>query len=113
MRASTYLCTAISLSISILAGSGQILHQNRREDADDAIKLALPETIVLVGLSAQDADDGPLWKGQLIVRLSCVVVQGLCKGHCNRDVKVEDLTRHNWVSVLTQSKNISHRWSLH
>lgn len=87
-----YLCAAISLSISVLAGPGEILHQDRREYTDDAVELALPETVVLVGLSAQDADDGPLWEGQFVVRLSCVVVQGLCKGHCNREGEVEIMT---------------------
>lgn len=83
MNCQTYLCAAVSLSIFILAAARKILHQDGREDANDTVELALPEAVVLVGLSAQDADDGSFWKGQLIVRLSRVVVQSLCKRHCN------------------------------
>lgn len=72
------------MSISVLAGGREILHQNRGKDADDAVELPLPETVVLVGLPAQNADDGAFWKRQLVIRLSRVVVQGLRERHCNR-----------------------------
>lgn len=83
MNCQTHLCAAVSLPVFILAAAHQILHQDGREDANDAVELALPEAVVLVGLSAQDADDGSFRKGQLVVRLSRVVVQSLCKRHCN------------------------------
>lgn len=53
-RSDSYLCTAVS----VLAAARQILHQNGGKDANHAVELALPEPVVLVGLSAQDADDG-------------------------------------------------------
>lgn len=88
MWGSAYLCTTISLSISILTGTGKILHENCREDADDTIKLSFPETVVLVSLSAQDADDGTFWKRQLFIRLSRIVVQGLRKWHWEKKWRV-------------------------
>lgn len=75
----TYLCAAVFLSVSVLAAAREILHQNRGEDADHAVELPLPETIILVGLSAQNADDGTFRKRQLVIRLSRVVVQRLRK----------------------------------
>ncbi len=87
--ASSYLCTAVSLSISIFTRTGEILHQNSREDADNTVKLSLPETVILMCLSAEDADDGAFWKRQLIIRLSRIVVQGLRKWHCNREGQVK------------------------
>lgn len=61
-RGGRSLCATISLPISVLTGTSEILHQNRREDTNDAVKLSLPETVILVGFPAQDADDGAFWK---------------------------------------------------
>lgn len=83
MSAWAYLCAAVSLSVSILAGHSEILHQNCGEHTNDAVKLALPEAIILVGLSAQDADDGAFRERQLVLRLSRVIVQSLCEWNCN------------------------------
>lgn len=105
----TYLCTAVSLSVSVLAAAREILHQNRGEDADHAVELSLPETIILVGLSAQNADDGTFRKRQLVIRLSRVVVQRLRKWHCNRRRAGWEL-QQDMLELICRSN--PHRWSL-
>lgn len=74
-----YLRAAGFLPFSVLAQPGQVLHQHRRKDADDAVKLPLPEAIVLVSLPAEDPDDGAFGKGELLLGLPGVVVQRLRK----------------------------------
>lgn len=84
------MCTAVSLSVSILTGAGKIFDQDSWEDPNDTVELSLPEAIVLMGLSAQDADDSAFGKRQLVFCLSCIVVQGLRKGHCsNKEGKAQ------------------------
>lgn len=71
------LGTSAYLQASVSVLTGEVLDQDGGENADSAVKLPLPEAVVLVGLSAQDADDGAFGKRQLVVLLSRVVVQGL------------------------------------
>lgn len=91
----THLCAAVPLSLSALAAAGEIFHQHGGEHAHHAVELPLPEAVVLVGLAAQDADDGAFRERQLIVRLSRVVVQRLGERHCGKrgHVKVRTRTR--------------------
>ena len=90
-----HLCAGISGRVSLItrgagggAGAGggggaggQVLHQHGGEHAHHAVQLALPEAVVLACLPAQDADDGALGEGELVLRLTSVVVQGLGERH--------------------------------
>lgn len=76
----SYLRVRQPVRVSVLRGR-QILHQHGRKDAHSPVKLALPKAVVLLVVFVEDADDGALGEGQLVVCLTLIVVHGLSKTH--------------------------------
>lgn len=61
-----------SAALSILR---QIFYQHRGEDPHSPVELPLPEPVVRLSVSAEEANHGPLGEGELLVRLALVVVK--------------------------------------
>jgi len=65
---------------------GELLHHEGGEDADAAVEVACPETVVhLAGGTGQHPDDGPLGEAQLLGALPLVVIQGSHQPGCGED----------------------------
>lgn len=60
-----------SAALSILR---QIFYKYRRKDPHFSIQLPLPESIVCLSVSAEEANHGSLGEGQLLVCLALIVI---------------------------------------
>lgn len=69
-----YLCV-IQCSAARLPVLSQILHQHGGEHPHPSVQLALPEAVIRLSITVQQADHGALGKGELLFRLAFVIVK--------------------------------------
>lgn len=94
-----YLDIPNPLSLSILWGR-ELFNQHRGENPNPAVEFSLPKAIIILVFLVQDADDGSLWEGQLVIRLPLIVIKCFYKTDCKMEKgKPNELRKKNILSI--------------
>ena len=98
-----YIARSRSTALPILS---QIFYQHRREDTDFSIELPLPESIVCLSVSVEEANHRSLRKRELLVCLALIVIKCSDVCHCKKNRRNKCPEVSSDLLFISNNKNV-------